>query len=151
MEFKDIVSITGMPGLYSMDTQKANGCIVTSLNDGKTNFVSSRKHLFTMLDNIAIYTDKDSEELIRVFVKMKENAEATPIAEANASADELKAFLEATLPDYDRERVYVSDIRKMIKWFTILDEKGLIDQEKKRLEEEDASSEAAEAEKESES
>lgn len=129
MEFKEIVSISGMGGLFSMGAQKSDGMIVTSLTEGYTKFVSSRKHLFTPLENIAIYTDTDSVELKEVMLTMRRKLEELPVPSPKDNAEKYKNYLEAILPDYDRERVYVSDMKKLVKWFNLLNEKGVIQYE----------------------
>ena len=125
MKLSEIVSVTGLPGLYKSSGKRADGLIVTSLADGSTKFVSGRVHLFSTLDNITIYTQEGSKELKEVLADMKKNEAAhSPL---NLKTDDLlKAYFEAVIPDYDKEKVYVSHMKKLVGWYNILNEKGLI-------------------------
>ena len=125
MKLSEIVSVTGLPGLYKSSGKRADGLIVTSLTDGSTKFVSGRVHLFSTLDNITIYTQEGSKELREVLADMKKNEAAhSPL---NLKTDDLlKAYFEAVIPDYDKEKVYVSHMKKLVGWYNVLNEKGLI-------------------------
>ena len=125
MKLSEIVSVTGLPGLYKSSGKRADGLIVTSLTDGSTKFVSGRVHLFSTLDNITIYTQEGSKELKEVLADMKKNEAAhSPL---NLKTDDLlKAYFEAVIPDYDKEKVYVSHMKKLVGWYNVLNEKGLI-------------------------
>lgn len=129
MRFKDITSITGISGLFKMESQKPSGVIVTSLTEGWTKFVSSREHLFSPLENISIYTSNDTVDLLEVMLKAYEQKETNPPVDAKGSNDSLKAYFEKVLPDFDQEKVHMSDIKKFVKWFAILDEKGILQTE----------------------
>lgn len=129
MRFAEITAITGLGGLYKMESQKPSGLIVTSLSEGWTKFVSNREHLFSPLENIAIYTNDDTVELLEVMLRAYAQKESNPPADAKADNATLSAYFEKVLPEYDREKVHISDIKKFIKWFTILDEKGVLQTE----------------------
>lgn len=122
MEFQKVIAISGMPGLYEMISQRPNGIIVKSLQNDKTQFVSNRIHTFSPLDKISIYTLEDSVPLGKVFRIMLDTAESNSITmpAAKANSTSLKTYLKACLPNYDEDRVYVSDIKKLIKWYHIL-------------------------------
>ena len=126
MRFRDITSITGMGGLFKMESHKPSGLIVTSLTEGWTKFVSNREHLFSPLDNISIYTANDTVELLDVMLKAYEQKTSNPTVDAKSDNAALSAYFEKVLPEYDREKVHISDIKKFIKWFQILDEKGIL-------------------------
>jgi hypothetical protein len=126
MDFKEIVSVSKLSGLFQIHKQRADGLIVKSLNDDKIVFAASRAHTFTPLENITIYTHDEPLELINVLLKMKEYKVTNSIPDAKVSSDELKSFFSIIAPSYDTERVYVSDIQKIIKWFVILDAKDAI-------------------------
>lgn len=126
MRFRDITSITGMGGLFKMESHKPSGLIVTSLTEGWTKFVSNREHLFSPLDNISIYTANDTVELLDVMLKAYEQKTSNPPVDAKSDNATLSAYFEKVLPEYDREKVHISDIKKFIKWFQILDEKGIL-------------------------
>ncbi len=119
MEYTKLVSVTGLPGLFELLSSKSDGAVVRSLEDNITRFVSSRQHNFSHLESIEVYTTKDNTTLADVFQAMKESKEKIP--EANADGKLLKAYFEKVFPELDFDRVYVSDMKKMIKWFTIID------------------------------
>lgn len=118
MEYNKIVSVTGLPGLFEMVSSKSDGAVVRSLEDNTSKFVSTRQHNFSHLESIEVYTTKDNNNLSDVFVAMKEGAEEIPDAKADAKA--LKAYFETVFPNLDFERVYTSDMKKMVKWYQIL-------------------------------
>ena len=129
MRFREITAITGLGGLYKMESQKPAGLIVTSLTEGWTKFISNREHLFSPLENIAIYTADDTVELLEVMLKAYEQKATNPPADVKSDNATLGAYFEKVLPEYDREKVHISDIKKFIKWFAILDEKGVLQTE----------------------
>lgn len=127
MNLEEYISVTGMPGLYRMAANRSNGLIVESLEDGKRKFASSRKHQFTPLESIAIYTDDgESIELKNVFKNMKDQFEDNPPVSPNSKAEDIREYFFDVLPTHDEDRVYISDIKKVIKWFTFLNNKNLL-------------------------
>ncbi|MBL6875235.1 MAG: DUF5606 domain-containing protein [Chitinophagales bacterium] len=128
MELKEILAISKLPGLYQMITSRDNGIIVTPLGEQKSKFVSSRQHMFTPLENITVYTNTGSMELAEIFKAMKANDKCP---EVKAADKDIRAYFVAIAPEHDQQRVYTSDIRKMIKWFKSLDEVGMFKEEKK--------------------
>jgi hypothetical protein len=146
MRFHEITSISGMGGLFRMDVQRKEGLIVTSLAEKWTRLVSSRKHAFTPLDNIAIYTDDDTVPLLDVMLTMREKQDKLPVPGAKASADDYKDYMAAIVPGYDREKVYVSDMKKLVRWYGILEEHGVLEEEIKARAEAEAESASAEGE-----
>ena len=118
MEYHKIVSVTGLSGLYELVSSKADGGIVRSLEDKSTKFVSTRVHNFSHLESIEVYTTKDNVNLTEVFTAMKSSKEKLPDAKADVKA--LKSYFEKVYPDLDFERVYTSDMKKMVKWLEIL-------------------------------
>jgi hypothetical protein len=117
MEYNRIVAVTGMPGLYEILGSKSDGAIVRSLEDQSTKFVSSRVHNLSHLESIEIYTVRDNVNLADVFHAMQSNAVALPDVKDNKA---LKGYFETVFPDMDFERVYTSDLKKMVKWFEVL-------------------------------
>ena len=117
MDLSEIVSITGMPGLFKVSSRRNDGLIVTSLVDDKTQFVSGRTSLFSTLDNITIYTTDEPVLLKDVLASIKKHDDAA-----------LKLWLEKILPTYDKEKVHVSDMKKLAKWYSILNTKNLIEE-----------------------
>jgi hypothetical protein len=124
MSFSEILAISKLPGLYQMHKHRADGLIVKSLQDDKVFFAASRAHSFTPLDNITIYTSEEPMELLEVMLKIKEKKSVLPNPKAD-SAD-LKKFFSSVIPNYDEERVYISDIQKIVKWYNLLADKDLI-------------------------
>ena len=95
--------------------------------------------MFSLLENISIYTDTDNVELADVLMMVDEKKTEHPLPATNASSNELRDWFLEILPNHDQEKVYTSDIKKLVKWFQLLEEKGVIEDEKKaRLEEETA-------------
>lgn len=136
MEYKKLVSVTGMPGLFELLSSKSDGAVVRSLEDNTTKFVSTRQHNFSHLESIEIYTTKDNTTLADIFTVMKESKEEVP--DANADAKVLKAYFEKVYPDLDFERVYVSDMKKMIKWFRVIEKNNIEIKVKKEEDENEA-------------
>jgi len=117
MDYHKLVSITGLSGLYELLSSKADGGVVRSLEDKSTKFVSTRIHSFSHLESIEIFTTKDNVNLVEIFGAMKASKTKLPDA---ADSKALKAYFEKVYPDIDFERVYSSDMKKMVKWFEIL-------------------------------
>lgn len=140
MDLSEIVAIPGMPGLFKITARRNDGLIVTSLLDDKTQFVSGRNNLFSTLDNITIYTTEDPIVLKEVLASIKKDGTAVPDAKDEKV---LKAWMEKVLPTYDKEKVHVSDMKKLAKWYSILDSKSLIEELiAEKTEEESAETEA---------
>ncbi len=118
MEYNKLVSVTGLGGLFELVASKADGGIVRSLEDKTTKFVSSRQHSFSHLESIEIYTTSDNVNLVDVLNAMKDSKEKRP--DAN-DAKALKAYFQKVYPTMDFERVYTSDMKKMVKWLTLLE------------------------------
>jgi len=117
MEYNKLISVTGMSGLFEMLSSKNDGAIVKSLEDNTTKFVSSRIHNFSHLESIEVYTIRENVNLAEVFKAMETSKEALP-SEKDAAA--VKAYFKKVYPDMDFERVYASDMKKMVKWFGVL-------------------------------
>lgn len=119
MEFKDILAISGMPGLYKYVAQSTRGIIVESLGDGKRLNASATSRV-SALSEISMFTEGDDVALADVFTKMYAYTEGKEAISHKESAEKLKAYFAEVLPDYDRDRVHVSDIKKALSWFNIL-------------------------------
>jgi hypothetical protein len=117
MEYGKLVSVTGLPGLFELLSSKADGGVVKSLEDKSTKFVSTRVHQFSHLESIEVFTTTDNVNLVDVFTAMAASTEAMP-AEGDAAA--VKKYFEKVYPTMDFDRVYASDMKKMVKWFGIL-------------------------------
>lgn len=127
MNLEKLVAITGMPSVYRVVANRTNGLIIEELDSKKRKFVPSRGHQFTPLESIGIYTqDGETKDLKQVLTNMMEQQEQNPPVAADAAEKELHAYFAQVLPDYDRDRVRTSDIKKMVKWFGILLENGML-------------------------
>ncbi|MBD0278310.1 MAG: DUF5606 domain-containing protein [Flavisolibacter sp.] len=122
MEYKKIVAVTGLPGLYEIMGSKSDGAIVRSLDDGSTKFVSSRVHNLSHLESIEVYTTRENVNLAEVFEAMQNSNEPLPDVKNNKA---LKAYFENVYPDLDFDRVYASDMKKMVRWFEVLRNSGV--------------------------
>ena len=122
---KEILSVTGKPGLFKLISQGKNMLIVESLIDGKRIPAYSKDKVVSLAD-IAIFTDNEEVPLGQVFekVKAKENGEKCSI-DAKSDNDGLRKYMAEILPEYDRDRVYPSDIRKLISWYNVLISSGI--------------------------
>ena len=125
---RDILSITGKPGLYKLVNRGNNMLIVESLLDGKRMPTYSRDKIVS-LGEISMYTMGDDIALGEVLTKLgeKENLQVASIDHKKADNEELREFFGQVLPDYDRDRVYPSDIRKLVLWYNILINAGITD------------------------
>ncbi len=117
MEYKRIVAVTGLPGLFEVVSTKSDGAIVRSLEDKSTKFIASRVHNLSHLESIEIFTKEDNVNLVDVFNAMRESTEALPDVKDNKA---LKAYFEKVYGDIDFERVYTSDMKKIVKWYEVL-------------------------------
>ncbi|HEY6504717.1 MAG TPA: DUF5606 domain-containing protein [Chitinophagaceae bacterium] len=117
MEYSKLVAVTGLPGLYELINSKNDGAIVRSLDDNSTKFASSRIHNFSHLESIEVYTTGDNVNLVEIFYGMEKAGGSLPDTKENAL---VKKYFEKAYPEIDFERVYPSDLKKMIKWFEVL-------------------------------
>ena len=122
MEYSKVISVVGMPGLYELVVAKTDGAIVRSLEEKVTRFVSARTNQSSQIANIEVFTIRDNVNLVEVFQAMQANTEAIP-SEKDPKA--VKAYFEKVYPDMDFDRVYASDMKKMVKWFVILKAAGI--------------------------
>jgi hypothetical protein len=122
MEYSKLVAVTGLPGLYELVNSKSDGAIVRSLDDNSTKFASSRIHNFSHLESIEVFTIRDNVNLVDIFHAMEKAGGSLPDGKDNAV---LKKYFEKAYPDLDFERVYASDLKKMVKWFDILKKKNI--------------------------
>jgi hypothetical protein len=128
MNFSDLVSISGLSGLYQLMGTKADGAIVKNFDDDKTLFVSARKHEVTPLDSIEVYTQTDNVPLREVFLSFKKNeGEVKEVAVHKQGNKVIEETFGKLFPDYDKSRVYASDMKKMLKWYGILSKLDLLE------------------------
>ncbi|MBO4666007.1 MAG: DUF5606 domain-containing protein [Paludibacteraceae bacterium] len=140
---QDILAVTGKPGLFKLVSRGNNMLIVESLVDGKRMPTYARDKIVSLAD-VSMFTEGDDVSLSEVLTKLgaKEGLKVASIDPKKADNDELRAFFATVLPDFDRDRVYPSDIRKLIQWYNVLINAGITDFS---VEEEDAKVEAQKA------
>lgn len=117
MEYSKIVAVSGLPGLFELISSKSDGAIVRSLDDKSTRFVASRVHNFSHLESIEIYTVRDNVNLVEIFEAMDKAGGSLP---DDKDANAVKKYFEKAYPDMDFDRVYASDMKKIVKWYDVL-------------------------------
>ena len=141
MNLEKFLVVAGVPGVHKLVASRSNGLVIEDRNEGRTRFVPVRQQQVTPLATVAVYTDTEEGTipLVEVFRKMLDQVETIPPASPDASSAELRAYFSQILPEHDRDRVHINDIKKCIKWFKFMREKGIF---------EEAAREAAPAEEE---
>lgn len=122
MKLSEIASVNGKGGLFKVLKPAKTGLILEAMDDSKTKVVATASHKVSLLDEISIYTHskEGTTPLEEVLKKMYSEFGEDLGLDANADGTELKSFLKSVLPDYDEDKVYVSDIKKLVKWYSIL-------------------------------
>ena len=143
MDYSKLVAVTGLPGLYELVNSKTDGAIVRSLDDNSTKFASSRIHNFSHLESIEVFTSGENVNLVEVFYAMEKAADGLPDTKDNSS---VKKYFAKVYPDLDFERVYPSDLKKMVKWFESLKKNNIEIKLSEPVEEEPEETVEAEAE-----
>lgn len=127
MDLTKILSITGKPGLFRLVGEAKNNIIVESLADGRKSPAFTHDRI-SALKEISIFTEDEDVRLKKVLQNIFKIQNEQPIADLNkASSNDIKTLFEKALPNYDKETVYVSDMKKIFGWYNLLLEKGLID------------------------
>lgn len=124
MSLEKILTISGKPGLYQLQNQTRSGFLATSLIDGKKISVSARQNV-TILAEIAIYTLTKELPLSEVFAKIFDKEKGRKAISHKSTKDELEEYFFEILPDYDEDRVYPSDIKKIVQWYNLLTKNGI--------------------------
>ncbi|MDE3124639.1 MAG: DUF5606 domain-containing protein, partial [Bacteroidota bacterium] len=117
MEYRKLIAISGMSGLFELVGSKTDGAIVRSLEDNTTKFVSSRQHNFSHIESIEIFTIRENVNLVEVFKAMDASTEVIP-SEKDPKA--ILNYFKKVYPEMDFDRVYASDMKKMVRWFGII-------------------------------
>lgn len=123
MELKEILAISGQPGLYKYVAQSTRGVIVESLTDGRRMNASAQSKV-SALTEISMFTEGDDIPLAEVFTRIYAHTGGKETVSHKSSPEQLKAAFAEVLPEYDRERVHVSDIKKCFAWFNTLVQAG---------------------------
>lgn len=143
IELKDILAISGKGGLFKFIAQARNGIVVESLDDQKRHVASATARV-SSLEDIAIFTYDEEVPLGDIFFMIHEKAEGKETLSHKASVDELKSFFRELIAEYDEERVYVSDIKKVFQWFNQLQQHDMLQVVDKEEEGEDKVSDKGE-------
>ena len=117
MEYNKLISVTGFSGLFELVSSKTDGAIIRSLEDNTTKFVSNRLHQFSHLESIEVYTEDDNVNLADIFNAMSELNIELPSEKDNKA---ISAYFEKVYPKMDFEKVYNSDMKKMVRWFNLI-------------------------------
>lgn len=125
MELEKIISISGKPGLFKLVSQLKNGFIIEDISNKKKASISNSSQV-SLLDNIAMFTFDKEVPLFEVFENVAKMADYKPTISHKSTDEELRAFMTEALPDYDKDRVYVSDIKKLAQWYNLLEKSGYI-------------------------
>jgi len=125
MQLEKIISISGKPGLFKLISQLKNGFIIEDVVTKKKVSIGNTSQV-SLLDNIAMFTFDKEVPLFEVFENVAKNSDYKETISHKSTDAELRAFMKESLPDYDTERVYVSDIKKLAQWYNILNKAGYI-------------------------
>jgi len=125
MNLEKIIAISGKPGLYELISQTRGGFLITSLADGKKQSINMQNNV-SVLTEIAIYTYGEEVPLKNILASIFEKENGGPTINHKVSKKELESFLREILPEYDEDRVYPSDIKKIIQWYNLLQKAGLV-------------------------
>jgi hypothetical protein len=134
MDFKKIIVVSGKSGVFKVIAQSRSGFIAESLIDGKKMPISASNRI-TSVEDIVVFTETEEVKLREIFQKMKEFTKGEPGIDHKSPETEIVGFFESVLPDYDKERVYVSDMKKMIMWYNLLHKNDMLDFEDEEDEE----------------
>ena len=124
MEFNKIISVSGKPGLFQVISQSKNAVIAESLVEKKRLAINTTQNV-SLLENIAIYTYEEDMPLLDVFTSIFKKTEGKEALSHKESSNKLTAFFTEVIPNYDDERVYASNIKKVIQWYKILTKAGM--------------------------
>ena len=138
MNVEKILAIAGKPGLFELKLQTRSGFLAESLLDGKKITVGLSSNV-SLLSEISMYTYTEEKPLVEIMraIAIKENEGPTAVSHKEDNA-KLNAYFQEILPDYDADRVYASDIKKVLNWYNILQAKGMVSKEESKVENADA-------------
>ena len=126
MKLSEILAVTGLPGLYKVVTERKGGLIIENLADGKRRFAPQRKHQFAPLESMAMFTDDgEAEPLSKLFGRMNEQAEDNPAPDTKSSKNVMFEYIADVLPNFDKDQVHVSDIKRLLKWYHFIKDNDL--------------------------
>ena len=117
MEYSNLISVTGFSSLFELVSTKSDGAIVKSLEDDSIKFVSNRLHQFSHRESIEVFTEEDNVNIAEIFKTMDAAGVETPSEKDNKA---ISAYFKKVYPKMDFEKVYTSDMKKMIRWFNAI-------------------------------
>lgn len=126
IEVKNMVAVSGLSGIHKLISARNNGIIIEDYDTKVRKFVPARQHQFSPFETVSIYTDSDVASLAEVLTNMKAQLEENPVPSEKSSSDVLRNYFIKILPEHDRDRVHISDIKKIIKWFNFLNSRDLL-------------------------
>lgn len=144
MDFSKLIVVSGKTGVFRVISQGRSGLIVESLVDGKKIPIPF-SYRSTSLKDIVVFTETEEVPLLKVFNKIKEHTQAQQAISHKEPDQVIRAFFEEVLPEYDRTRVHLSDMRKIIQWYNILQQNGIMDFEEEQKNEKETTENRAEA------
>lgn len=129
-DIEKIVSVSGLPGLYLLESTRNNGLVISNLETGEKQFVSIRKHQFSPLRSLAIYTYMDSTPVEEIFSSLLKLEADSPASEVIGQDDaSIRNYFRKVLPEYDEDRVSAKDMKKVLKWYDYLKNLGMLSAE----------------------
>ena len=135
MKLEGIINVSGKPGLFKIISRSNNTVIIESLTDQKRTAIYSHNQA-NLLDEIGIYTYNDTVPISDIFTEIAKKTSCGPSINHKSSKDELMNYFRDILPEYDEDRVYISDIKKVIQWYNIMQSVNLIKISKKKTKKE---------------
>jgi hypothetical protein len=127
IDVKSFVAVAGVSGVQKLITVRQNGLIIENFDTKDRRFVPVRSHEFSPFETVSVYIDGgDTVSLAQVFTNMKEQLTDNPPPSEKADSQILRAYFIKILAEHDRDRVHISDIKKIIKWFTFLNSRDLL-------------------------
>ena len=135
MKLEGIINVSGKPGLFKIISRSNNTVIIESLTDQKRTAIYSHNQA-NLLDEIGIYTYNDTVPISDIFTEIAKKTSCGPSINHKTSKDELMNYFRDILPEYDEDRVYISDIKKVIQWYNIMQSVNLIKISKKKTKKE---------------
>lgn len=148
MNLEKYLVVAGIPGVHKLVASRANGVVIEDRKEKRTRFVPARQQQITPIATVGIYTDTEegTVSLTDVFQKMLDQYESLPPASLDASSADFREYFSKILPEHDRDRVHINDIKKCIKWFNFMKESGIFEEAQREAAQAEATKEAPAAE-----
>jgi hypothetical protein len=151
MNLEKYLVVAGIPGVHKLVASRANGVVIEDRKEKRTRFVPARQQQITPIATVGIYTDTEEGTiaLTDVFQKMLDRYDSLPPVSLDATSADFRDYFSKILPEHDRDRVHINDIKKCIKWFNFMKESGIFEEAQREAAQAEASKEtpAAEPEK----